>query len=65
MNADRRLSNLRRKLADGGTPALIVTSVPNIRYLTGFESVFDDGANVALLITEEVARVYTDFRYEE
>ncbi|MDZ4177767.1 MAG: Xaa-Pro peptidase family protein [Coriobacteriia bacterium] len=65
MNADRRLSNLRRKLADDSIPAIIVTAIPNIRYLTGFENVFDDGANVACLVTEEVARVYTDFRYKE
>jgi len=65
MIADRRLSAFRLKLAEERIPAFIVTRIPNVRYLTGFEEVFDDEANVACLVTSELARVYTDFRYEE
>jgi len=65
MIADRRISAFRRRLAEEKVGAFIVTSVPNVRYLTGFEGVFDDEANVACLVTPELVRVYTDFRYEE
>ncbi|MDZ4063802.1 MAG: aminopeptidase P family protein [Coriobacteriia bacterium] len=65
MIADRRLSAIRLKLAQRDSPAIVVTSIANIRYMTGFENVFDNEANVALLITSDIARVYTDFRYAE
>jgi Xaa-Pro aminopeptidase len=52
-------------MADETIPALLVTAIPNVRYLTGFEDAFDDHAEVALLVTGEIARVYTDFRYRE
>lgn len=65
MNSDRRAATLRRRLANEGMSAFVVTSIPNIRYLTGFEGVFDSGANAACLITPEIARVYTDSRYAE
>lgn len=65
MNADRRVSTLRRMLDDRGIPALLLTDISNIRYMTGFENVFDDHANVACLVTADIARVYTDFRYVE
>lgn len=65
MIADRRLSAIRLQLAQRSLPALVVTTISNVRYVTGFEDVFDDEANVALLITSDIARVYTDFRYAE
>jgi len=65
MMADSRLAAVRRRMASERVPALIVTEVANVRYLTGFENVFDDDANVALLVTSEIARVYTDARYSE
>lgn len=65
MIADRRLSAIRFKLAQRQAPAIVVTSISNIRYLTGLENVFDNEANVALLITSDIARVYTDSRYAE
>ncbi len=52
-------------MSEDGIEAFLVTDIANTRYLTGFDGVFDDGANVALLITRDVARVHTDFRYEE
>lgn len=65
MIADGRLATVRRRIADEGLPALVVTDISNVRYLTGFENVFDDDANVACLVTAEIARVYTDARYSE
>jgi len=65
MNADRRISALRRRLTDSGHQAVLITDVSNARYLTGFEDVFDDAANVALVITAQAARLYTDSRYSE
>lgn len=65
MIIDSRLAALRRRIADEALTALVVTDIANVRYLTGFENVFDDDANVACLITSELARVYTDARYSE
>ena len=65
MVADHRLSALRRRMSEDRIEAFLVTDVANVRYLTGFDGVFDDDANVALLISGDVARVHTDFRYEE
>ncbi len=52
-------------MIEGDLQSFLVTSIPNIRYITGLENVFDDGANVVCLVTAEVARVYTDSRYSE
>lgn len=65
MNADRRIAALRRRLAEAEIPALLITDISNVRYLTGFEDVFDDAANVALVLTAQGARLYTDSRYGE
>lgn len=65
MRAERRLALLRQRLADSGIVAIVVTDVVNIRYITGFEGVFDDHANVACLVTSSDAHVYTDSRYTE
>ena len=65
MITDRRISAFRRKLVLEDIPAFLVTGISNVRYLTGFEGIFDDDANVVALLTPEITRVYTDFRYEE
>lgn len=62
---ERRLATLRRILSDDEIPAMLVTGVSNMRYLTGFDGVFDDGINAACLVTSEHARFYTDARYSE
>ncbi len=54
-----RLDRLRRTLASENQPALLVTGLPNIRYLTGFS-----GSNGCLLVTPENATLFTDGRYE-
>lgn len=65
MNAEQRLAALRRTIAAEELPAMLVTAPSNMRYITGFEEVFDEGINAACLVTAEHARFYTDARYAE
>lgn len=65
MNAERRLAAFRRRLTGEEGGASLVTLPDNMRYLTGFEGVFDEGIAAAVLVTADVARFYTDFRYAE
>jgi Xaa-Pro aminopeptidase len=53
-----RLAALRDKLARSDLDGLLVTSLPNIRYLTGFS-----GSSALLLITARDCVLFTDFRY--
>jgi Xaa-Pro aminopeptidase len=53
-----RLPRLRARLADAGIPALLVTKLANIRYLTGFT-----GSAALLLVTADDAVLVTDGRY--
>ncbi len=53
-----RLALLRKDLAASNLDAALVTSLPNIRYLTGFT-----GSNALLLVTGRQALLYTDPRY--
>lgn len=57
-NADRRARALERLLALK-LPALAVSHLPNVRYLTGFT-----GSNALLLLTPRDAILFTDPRYE-
>lgn len=57
LNADRR-DRLRRTLATDGVAALLVNSVSNVRYLTGFS-----GDATALLLTPDRALAVSDGRY--
>lgn len=54
-----RLGSLRARLAREGLDALLVTHLPNIRYLTGFS-----GTAGMLLVEPARAVLITDFRYE-
>jgi Xaa-Pro aminopeptidase len=53
-----RQAAVRLKLEDEGLDGLLVTHLPNIRYLTGFS-----GSAALLLIRPDVATLITDFRY--
>ncbi len=55
-----RLSAVRDTLARSDLDALLVTNLPNVRYLTGFS-----GSNALLLVTATNAVLFTDFRYAE
>lgn len=60
--ADRRparLAALRDAIAVANVDGLLITSLPNIRYLTGFS-----GSSALLFATARELHVVTDFRYE-
>ena len=57
MHADR-LARLRTSLAASQLDALLVSALPNVRYLTGFS-----GSNGIVLVTASDAVLITDFRY--
>lgn len=60
--ADRRperLEALRARLAEAGFDALVVSSLPNIRYLTGFS-----GSSALLLVTQGAVTFVSDSRYQ-
>mgnify|MGYP002654277583 CR=1 FL=1 len=53
-----RVAALRDALARADLDALLVTALPNIRYLTGFA-----GSSALLLVTPLECMIFTDFRY--
>jgi Xaa-Pro aminopeptidase len=54
----RRIGQLRRRLTRAGLPGLLVTDLPDLRYLSGFT-----GSSAALAVTRRAARLFTDGRY--
>lgn len=55
---DQRLARLRQSLAASGLDAMLVSALPNIRYLTGFS-----GSNGLVVVTPTACLLLTDFRY--
>src|SRR5690606_29481790 len=53
-----RQAAVRTRLAERHLEVLLVTHLPNIRWLTGFT-----GSAAILVLTPERARLFTDFRY--
>lgn len=60
MDVASRLPRLRASLAERDVPALLVTRLPNVRYLTGFT-----GSAATLLVTAADALFVTDGRYRD
>ncbi len=58
MNEASRLRALRGKMAEQGIEGLLVTHLPDVRYLCGFT-----GSNAALIVTAKKAVLFTDGRY--
>jgi Xaa-Pro aminopeptidase len=54
-----RIASLRDSLTEAHVDALVITSLPNVRYLTGFS-----GSSALLLVTERDLYMVTDFRYD-
>jgi Xaa-Pro aminopeptidase len=54
----RRIGLLRRRLNSAGLSGLLVTHLPDIRYLSGFT-----GSSAAMAVTRRAARLFTDGRY--
>jgi Xaa-Pro aminopeptidase len=53
-----RIGRLRRRLTKAGLSGLLVTHLPDLRYLSGFT-----GSSAALAVTRRAARLFTDGRY--
>lgn len=58
MDHPRRIGLLRRRITKTGLTGLLVTHLPDVRYLAGFT-----GSSAALAITRRYARLFTDGRY--
>jgi Xaa-Pro aminopeptidase len=54
-----RITQLRRKITKAGLSGLLVTHLPDLRYLCGFT-----GSSAALAVTRRAARLFTDGRYK-
>ena len=54
----RRIGALRRRITRAGLSGLLVTHLPDLRYLSGFT-----GSSAALAVTRRAARLFTDGRY--
>jgi Xaa-Pro aminopeptidase len=60
-----RIEALRALLESDEVDAMLVTDVANMRYVTGFDRVFDDMINAAVVVAPDSLRFYTDARYVE
>ncbi|HEX7730582.1 MAG TPA: Xaa-Pro peptidase family protein [Terracidiphilus sp.] len=58
MDHSRRIGQLRRRMSRAGIAGLLVTHLPDVRYLCGFT-----GSSAALAVTRRAARLFTDGRY--
>src|SRR5207237_843073 len=58
MDHPRRLKTLQRALTSTKADALLITHLPNVRYLSGFS-----GSAGALVITQRSAAFFSDGRY--
>src|SRR3954463_10484449 len=54
-----RVTALRESLTAAHIDALVLTSLPNVRYLTGFS-----GTSALVLVTQRDLHFITDFRYD-
>ena len=58
MNLSKRIGLLRRRMSGSGLQGLLVTHLPDVRYLCGFT-----GSSAALAVTRRRCRMFTDARY--
>src|ERR1700693_3955642 len=59
MDHPHRIGQLRRRLTGAELSGLLVTHLPDIRYLSGFT-----GSSAALAVTRRAVRLFTDGRYK-
>jgi Xaa-Pro aminopeptidase len=64
MDVTRRLEALRATLGESEYDAFVAQAVPNVAYLTGFDGVWDTEPSSLVLVTESIALVVTDSRFE-
>jgi Xaa-Pro aminopeptidase len=65
MSTQARIEALRGLLLSDDIDAALITEPANMRYLTGFDRVFDDSISAAVVVGEDTLRFYTDSRYIE
>ncbi|HLH35074.1 MAG TPA: Xaa-Pro peptidase family protein [Alloacidobacterium sp.] len=58
MNHTKRIRVLRGQMQEQGMEAMLITHLPDVRYLCGFT-----GSNAALAVTAKSAAMFTDGRY--
>jgi len=58
MDHNRRIGLVRRRITRAGLHGLLVTHLPDVRYLCGFT-----GSSAALVVSRRAARLFTDGRY--
>ena len=58
-----RLERTRAFMSGHALDALVVRETADVRWLTGFEGVFDDERAHTAVVTAEAARIHTDSRY--
>ena len=58
MNYSKRIGLLRRRMSGAGLQGLLVTHLPDIRYLSGFT-----GSSAALAVSRRAVRLFTDGRF--
>lgn len=59
----RRIAALRTKLHEQGLDVCYIRDLSNIKWITGFDGVFDDEPAHALIITRDRAYLHSDSRY--
>lgn len=59
----RRIAAVRAKLHEQGLDACYIRDLSNIKWITGFDGVFDDEPAHALIITRDRACLHSDSRY--
>ena len=65
MNADRRLADVRRHVAALDVGAFLVNRSSNVRFVTGFDAVFDEEPASLAVVTQEHSLLFVDSRYHE
>lgn len=63
MKASKRIEKVRRLLAETGCDAIVVRSITDLMWLTGFERVFDTEEAHTAVITADKCLLHTDMRY--
>ena len=58
-----RLERLRKKIHDSNLDGMYIRDTSNIRWLTGFESVFDEESSHVLFVSDADCLLHSDSRY--
>lgn len=62
---ENRLRRMRAAMDDSGIESFFCTDLSNVKWLTGFDGVFDDEPAHTLFVTADEAAMHTDSRYAQ